>query len=67
MTEPVSKSSARVREIIEKAIKGQEITRDEYEKILNIVTEDGYIDRQEQTLLTELQRMIGEKEVRFVN
>lgn len=64
--EQVSESSIRLREMIEKAIEDHKITRDEYEKILNIATEDGYIDRHEQALLTELQRMIEEKEVRFV-
>ena len=64
--EPVSESSLRLREMIEKAIEDHKITRDEYEKILNVATEDGYIDRHEQALLTELQRMIEEKEVRFV-
>ncbi len=63
--EPVSESSLRLREMIEKAIEDHKITRDEYEKILNVATEDGYIDRHEQALLTELQRMIEEKEIRF--
>ena len=40
--------------------------RDEYDKILNIATEDGYIDAHEQALLSELQQMIEDKVVRFV-
>lgn len=64
--ENVSESSLRLREMIEKAIADHIITRDEYDKIISIVTEDGYIDRHEQALLSELQRMIEEKEVRFV-
>ncbi len=66
MPHNLSDSSIRLREMIEKAIEDHKITRDEYEKILNVATEDGYIDRHEQALLTELQRMIEEKEVRFV-
>ncbi len=65
MPHNLSDSSIRLREMIEKAIEDHKITRDEYEKILNVVTEDGYIDRHEQALLTELQRMIEEKEIRF--
>jgi hypothetical protein len=66
MDHEVSDSSIRLREMIEKAIEDHKITREEYDKILNIATEDGYIDRHEQALLKELQRMIEEKEIRFV-
>jgi len=66
MDNEVSDSSIRLRKMIEKAIEDHKITRDEYDKILNIATEDGFIDRHEQALLRELQRMIEEKEVRFV-
>ncbi len=66
MDNKVSDSSIRLRKMIEKAIEDHKITRDEYDKILNIATEDGFIDRHEQALLRELQRMIEEKEVRFV-
>lgn len=66
MPHNLSDSSIRLREMIEKAIEDHKITREEYDKILNIAAEDGYIDRHEQALLTELQRMIEEKEVRFV-
>lgn len=66
MEDKVSESSIRLRAIIEKAIEDHQITRDEYDKILNIATEDGYIDRHEQALLRELQQMIEDKHVRFV-
>jgi tellurite resistance protein len=66
MDHEVSESSIRLRKIIEKAIEDHRITRDEYDKILNIAAEDGFIDRHEQALLKELQRMIEEKEIRFV-
>jgi tellurite resistance protein len=66
MDQEVSESSIRLRKIIEKAIEDHKITRDEYDKILNIAAEDGFIDRHEQALLKELQRMIEEKEIRFV-
>lgn len=66
MENKVSDSSLRLREMIEKAIEDHKITRDEYDKIINIATEDGVIDRHEQALLSELQQMIENKEVKFV-
>lgn len=66
MNEEVSESAIRLRAMIEKAIEDHKITRDEYDKILNIATEDGYIDRHEQTLLSQLQQMIEDRVVKFV-
>lgn len=66
MVEKVSESSIRLREMIEKAIEDHKITRDEYDKIINIATEDGHIDQHEQALLSELQQMIEDKMVKFV-
>ncbi len=66
MDNKISDSSLRLREMIEKAIEDHVITRDEYDKIIHIATEDGVIDRHEQALLRELQQMIEEKMVRFV-
>lgn len=66
MEHKISDSSIRLREMIEKAIEDGKITRDEYDKIIHIATEDGYIDRHEQALLSELQQMIEDKMVKFV-
>lgn len=66
MDHGVSESSLRLRQMIEKAIDDHKITRDEYDKILNIATEDGYIDQHEKALLQELQQMIESKDVKFV-
>ena len=66
MKEEVSESSIRLREMIEKAIADQKISRDDYDKIINIATEDGYIDRHEQALLRQLQQMIEDRLVKFV-
>jgi hypothetical protein len=65
MEHKVSDSSIRLREMIEKAIEDHKITREEYDKIIHIATEDGVIDRHEQALLRQLQQMIEEKEVKF--
>ncbi len=61
----VSESANRLREKIKQAIEDHVITREEYDEILNIATEDGHIDPQEQALLSELQNMIEDKSVRF--
>jgi hypothetical protein len=65
MENNISNSAIRLREMIEKAIEDHKITRDEYDKIINIATEDGIIDRHEQALLSELQQMIEDKMVRW--
>jgi len=65
MDNKVSDSSIRLREMIEKAIEDHIITREEYDQIINIATEDGIIDRHERALLSELQQMIEDKMVRF--
>lgn len=61
----LSESGERLRQMINKAIDDGVITPDEYDKIINISTEDGHIDPQERALLAELQSMIENKEVRF--
>lgn len=61
-----SESAGRARKMIEKAIEDHKITRDEMDIILNIVTEDGHIDSQEQALLNQLQEMIEDKTVRYI-
>lgn len=66
MENKVSESSIRLREMIEKAIEDEIITREEYDKIIHIATEDGVIDRHEKALLSELQQMIEDKAVKFV-
>jgi len=66
MDNKISESAIRLRAMIEKAIEDHKITREEYDKIIHIATEDGIIDRHEQALLSQLQQMIEDKDVRFV-
>ena len=54
----ISESAQRLKATIEKAIEDHKITRDEYDQIINIATEDGHIDPQERVLLQQLQEMI---------
>jgi len=61
-----SESSLRLKAMIEKAIEDHVITRDEYDMIMHIASEDGIIDSHEQALLSELQDMLESKMVRFV-
>jgi len=65
MDNKISDSAIRLREMIEKAIEDHKITRDEYDKIINIATEDGVIDRHERALLSELQQMIEDKMIKW--
>ncbi|HKL07445.1 MAG TPA: hypothetical protein VJ896_01645 [Bacteroidales bacterium] len=62
---PLSESNKRLRQLINKAIEDHIITPEEYDEILEISFEDGHIDNQEQAMLTELQKMIENKEIRF--
>ncbi len=61
-----SESAHRLKEMINKAMEDHQITRDEYDQILNIAFEDGHIDPQERALLSELQDMIENRMVRMV-
>ncbi len=61
----LSESGERLRKVINKAIEDHIITPEEYDEIIRISTEDGYIDEQERALLKQLQQMIENKEVIF--
>ena len=65
MVEKVSDSADKLRQMIEAAIDDHIITREEYDKIIHIATEDGHIDKHEQALLSQLQAMIEDGSVRF--
>ena len=62
----VSSSAERLKEMIIKAIEDHELTKDEYDTILHLATEDGIIDNQERALLQQLQEMIENKSVKWV-
>ncbi len=61
-----SESAIRLKKMIEKAIEDHKLTRNEYDEILYIATEDGMIDHQELALLEQLQEMIDNKMVKVV-
>lgn len=56
----------KVKELIIKAIEDHVITRDEYDMIIHAATEDGFLDNQEKALLAQLNEMIENKMVKFV-
>ena len=62
----VSESAEKLREMIEQAIADHVVTRAELDTIMHIATEDGHIDPQEQSLLSQLQDMIENKMVKVV-
>ncbi len=61
----LSESGERLRQVINKAIEDLIITPEEYDEIIDISMEDGHIDPQEKALLSQLQQMIENKEVKF--
>lgn len=62
----ISESANRLRELINKAIDDHKITRDEYDAIIHLATEDGIIDNHERALLAQLQDMIEDRTVKMV-
>ena len=54
----LSKSAAKLRQLIERAIEDHKITHEEYDQIIHIAYEDGHIDAQEKAMIRELQKMI---------
>jgi hypothetical protein len=62
----LSDGAKKLRIIIEKAMDDHKISKAEYELIIQIATEDGQIDRQEQALMRELEQMIADKTVKLV-
>jgi len=61
----VSSSALKLREYVDKAIKDGFITHDEYDTIINLVSEDGHVDKHEQAILSQFQQMIHDKEIKF--
>jgi hypothetical protein len=62
----VSESSVRLRNLVDEAIKKELITREEYDTIISIASEDGNIDKHEAAILAEFHRMIHDKDIKFV-
>ena len=62
----ISNSSKKLKEMIIKAIEDHKLTREEYERIIHLATEDEIVDGQEQILLEQLQDMIANRSVKFV-
>lgn len=61
----ISESSKKMRHIIEKAIESHEITRDDYDMVIHLATEDNTIDPHEKILLKHLQELLDSRDVKF--
>jgi E3 ubiquitin-protein ligase DOA10 len=61
----ISVGAVKLREIVDEAVKTGFISHDDYDKIINIVSEDGHIDNHEQAILTEFHQMIHDKDIKF--
>jgi hypothetical protein len=57
----VTKSGAKLADVIKKAIEDSVITMAEYEEIFSVAGEDGAIDTHEQALLRELNTLIQDR------
>jgi hypothetical protein len=64
--EKPSASAGRLRVLIEKAIDDGKLTNKEYDEILALADEDGVIDREERSLLNQLQEMLADRSVERV-
>jgi hypothetical protein len=62
----ISESAKKIRAMIEKAVETHKITREEYDKILNLATHDAFLDPHEKALLHELNDMIADRTIKFV-
>lgn len=63
----ISKSAIEIRKLIDKAIQDGEISSSNYDKITHLATEDNDIDNQERILLSQLNEMIFNKEIKIKN
>lgn len=61
----ISKSAARLRKLIEKAIEDHKLTREEMDEIINTAAADSHIDKHELALLDQLNQMIENREVKI--
>jgi len=61
----VSSSAVKLREAIDKAVEDSFVTREEYDRIITLASEDGEIDSQEQVLLKEFHQMIYDKDIKI--
>lgn len=64
--EKPSESATKLAKMINKAINDCEITGSEYDAIMKIANEDQHIDRQEQSLLNQLQSLMSNGTIKRV-
>jgi hypothetical protein len=62
----LSQSAERLKQIIESAIESHQITHTQYDNILQIASEDSFIDAQERALLAQLHNLIEDKTIKMV-
>ena len=61
----ISDSAHRMREIIDQAIADGEISRSDYDEVINIAGEDNHTDNHEKALLKELHDLVYNKEIKI--
>jgi hypothetical protein len=61
-----SKSATNLKELIKHAISDLEVTPDEYEKIMDCALDDGHLDAEEKTMLSQFHGMISNGTIKRV-
>jgi len=61
-----SKSAASLKALIDQAISDLEVTPAEYQAIMDMAQDDGVIDNEERTLLSQFQAMISNGTIKRV-
>ncbi len=61
-----SNSASNLKELINHAIQDLEVTPDEYKKIMDCAHDDGHVDKEEQSLLSQFQGMISNGTIKRV-
>jgi hypothetical protein len=61
-----SESASKLKELINHAIQDLEVTPDEYQKIMDCAHDDGHIDKEEKTLLSQFQGMLNNGTIKRV-
>ena len=62
---PYTRSAAKLKKLIEKAIEDHKLTRAEMDEIINVAGADSHIDKHELALLDQLNQMIENKDVKI--
>lgn len=67
MKRNISKSAKQIRKIIDEAMDSGTISKDNYDKVIHIASEDYIIDAHEKILLSNLNDLIFSKDIKIID